>query len=154
MDKDLKKALTILKRSEKQSLAAEEAALFEEQKLTARYEPLNHDELISRIKRSADKIPLQKTAKGFLYSISSGDMRYHTALSSLIWARAVQFHSIQAMTRAFRFSEISLACPTITANSLIISSAKSEKQYNSLRGISSADSFPPMSIPTVLSSER
>ena len=93
MNKELKKALTTLKKSEKQSLTANEAALCVEQKLFVKYEPLNHNELVSRIKKIADRISINKAAVGFLYSISSSDMRYRTALSSLVWAKAMPVHN-------------------------------------------------------------
>lgn len=93
MNKDLKKALTALKKSEKQSLTADETALCAEQKLFVKYEPLSHNELVSRIKEIADRISINKAAVGFLYSISSGDMRYRTALSSLVWAKAMPVHN-------------------------------------------------------------
>ena len=50
---------------------------------------ITHDEMISEIKQLATRIKLQEAAKGFLYSLSSGDMRYRTAVSSLIWARSL-----------------------------------------------------------------
>ena len=48
-----------------------------------------HDEMISEIKELAIRISLESAAKAFLYSLSSGDMRYRSALSSLIWARSL-----------------------------------------------------------------
>ncbi|MBQ9518279.1 MAG: immunity 26/phosphotriesterase HocA family protein, partial [Firmicutes bacterium] len=52
----------------------------------------SHGELISLIRSAAEELSLEKAAKGFLYSISSKDLRYRTAISSLIWARAVPEH--------------------------------------------------------------
>ena len=52
-----------------------------------------HDEMISEIKELANRILLESAAKAFLYSLSSGDMRYRSALSSLIWARSLPNHS-------------------------------------------------------------
>lgn len=48
---------------------------------------MTHDEIITAIKSLSEDISLESTAKAFLYSLSSGDMRYRTALSSLVWAR-------------------------------------------------------------------
>jgi len=39
---------------------------------------------------------MEDTAKAFLYSLSSGDTRYRTAVSSLIWAKALPVHSCQS----------------------------------------------------------
>ncbi len=58
-------------------------------------EPRSHDEAVLQIKQLADKIPMDKSVKGFLYSISSGDHRYRTALSSLIWARSLPEHAYE-----------------------------------------------------------
>ena len=54
---------------------------------------ITHAEMISEIKKLSARIPLSSAAKGFLYSLSSGDMRYRTALSSLVWAGSMPEHS-------------------------------------------------------------
>lgn len=53
---------------------------------------MTHDEIIDEIKALSQRISLEDTAKSFLYSLSTGDTRYRTALSSLIWARALPEH--------------------------------------------------------------
>ena len=54
---------------------------------------MTHDEIISEIKLLSDRILVDDAAKAFLYSLSSGDMRYRTAISSLIWAKVLPNHS-------------------------------------------------------------
>lgn len=54
---------------------------------------MTHDEIISEIKQRSDRITVDAAAKAFLYSLSSGDMRYRTAISSLLWAKALPTHS-------------------------------------------------------------
>lgn len=54
---------------------------------------MTHDEIISEIKLLSDRILVDDAAKAFLYSLSSGDMRYRTTISSLIWAKALPKHS-------------------------------------------------------------
>ena len=53
---------------------------------------MTHDEIVSEIKMLSNRISLENAAKAFLYSLSSGDMRYRTALSSLVWARSLPEH--------------------------------------------------------------
>ncbi|MBQ8965542.1 immunity 26/phosphotriesterase HocA family protein [Ruminococcus sp.] len=55
---------------------------------------ITHDEMTAEIKALAERISLEKAAKGFLYSLSSGDMRYRSAVSSLVWARALPAHEL------------------------------------------------------------
>ena len=62
---------------------------------------ITHDEMISEIKELASRIPLAAAAKGFLYSLSSGDTRYRTAVSSLIWARSLPIHSSSKIVRKY-----------------------------------------------------
>ena len=52
-------------------------------------ERLTHDEVISEIKRLAEEIDINAAARAFLYSLSTSDRQYRTALSSLIWAIAM-----------------------------------------------------------------
>lgn len=54
---------------------------------------MTHDEIISEIKLLSEEISTEDTAKAFLYSLSGGDTRYRTAISSLIWAKALPVHS-------------------------------------------------------------
>ena len=54
---------------------------------------ITHDKMISGIKDLSERISLTAAAKGFLYSLSSGDMRYRTAISSLVWARMLPNHT-------------------------------------------------------------
>lgn len=53
---------------------------------------MTHDEIVSEIKALSEQISIKDTAKAFLYSLSSGDTRYRTAISSLIWAKALPVH--------------------------------------------------------------
>jgi hypothetical protein len=55
---------------------------------------ISHDEMISEIKSLSERISLETAAKAFLYSLSSEDMRYRTAVSSLIWARSLPEHDL------------------------------------------------------------
>lgn len=57
---------------------------------------MTHDEIISEIKALAERLSLESAAKAFLYSLSSGDMRYRSAVSSLIWARALPVHELRS----------------------------------------------------------
>lgn len=54
---------------------------------------MTHDEIVSEIKALSEQISIADTAKAFLYSLSSGDTRYRTAISSLIWAKALPVHA-------------------------------------------------------------
>lgn len=53
---------------------------------------MSHNEMIGEIKTLSERISLTSAAKAFLYSLSSGDMRYRSALSSLVWARSLPVH--------------------------------------------------------------
>lgn len=53
---------------------------------------MTHDEIVAEVRELSRRISLEAAAKAFLYSLSSGDMRYRTALSSLIWAKALPEH--------------------------------------------------------------
>jgi hypothetical protein len=53
---------------------------------------MTHDEIVTEIKKISERISLESAAKAFLYSLSSGDMRYRSAISSLIWAHALPEH--------------------------------------------------------------
>ncbi len=55
-------------------------------------EKISHDEMYSELKEFAEIISIEDTAKAFLYSLSSGDVRYRTALSSLLWAKSLYEH--------------------------------------------------------------
>ncbi|MBR1824827.1 MAG: hypothetical protein IJ779_11455, partial [Ruminococcus sp.] len=54
---------------------------------------MSHDEIISEIKALAQRIDMDSAAEAFLYSLSSGDTRYRTAISSLVWARSLPVHT-------------------------------------------------------------
>ncbi len=88
------KALKILKKynpyqnklkPEEIEYGIEKGVLFEQENLT-------HDEIIKEIKQLSSEIKLEDTVRAFLYSISSGENVYRTALSSLIWAKSLQEH--------------------------------------------------------------
>lgn len=55
-------------------------------------EVTTHDAIIKEIKQLSYDLELEVAAKGFLYSLSSGDLRYRTAISSLIWGRTLPEH--------------------------------------------------------------
>ena len=55
---------------------------------------MTHDEITAEIKALSKQISLDTAAKAFLYSLSSGDMRYRSALSSLVWARSLPEHEM------------------------------------------------------------
>ena len=93
-----KKALVILKKyylpyhtDVKPSLSDLEAGIHTG--VIVPFSEITHDEMVSEIKRLSERISLAAAAKSFLYSLSSGDMRYRTALSSLVWARSLPEHS-------------------------------------------------------------
>lgn len=54
---------------------------------------MTHDEIIFEIKLLSERIAVNAAAKAFLYSLSSADLRYRTAISSLFWAKALPGHS-------------------------------------------------------------
>ena len=91
-----KKALKLLcKRCE---LSPEEEAYCTEKGVLTAIEPMEHDTFIRKIKEAAGAVTHEKAVKGFLYSISTGDFRYRTALSSLIWAEALPEHSCEKVS--------------------------------------------------------
>lgn len=53
---------------------------------------MTHDDIVSEIKALSERLSLESAAKAFLYSLSSGDIRYRSAISSLVWARALPEH--------------------------------------------------------------
>ncbi|MBQ5311389.1 MAG: immunity 26/phosphotriesterase HocA family protein, partial [Oscillospiraceae bacterium] len=55
---------------------------------------MTHDEIISEIKELSARISVETAAKAFLYSLSVGDMRYRSALSSILLARALPRHEL------------------------------------------------------------
>lgn len=96
-----KKALQILKKyvgsqrygsklpkptPEEEVYAIAEEVMFPPEKLT-------HNEVISEIKRLAEEIDINAAARAFLYSLSTSDRQYRTALSSLIWAKSLPVHA-------------------------------------------------------------
>ena len=60
---------------------------------------MSHDEITAEIRLLSSCISLEAAAKGFLYSLSSRDLRYRTALSSLVWARALPDHPMKKTER-------------------------------------------------------
>ena len=58
-------------------------------------ETTTHDIMTKTIKKLAEKISLEDAAKGFLYSLSTGDLRYRTVIATLLWARALPVHSAE-----------------------------------------------------------
>ena len=89
----------ILKLLKKDSLTKDEKHILYVNGFDTEQINCEHNELIKRIKALAGQISLEKAAKGFLYSISSGDMRYRTAISSLIWARSLPEHIFEYIDR-------------------------------------------------------
>ncbi len=87
-----KKALRILASSVRNDLSEDEKAYCIEKGVLLCHEPVFHDDLIGQIKEAAAGLSLEKTAAAFLYSVSTGDFRYRTALSSLIWADRLPEH--------------------------------------------------------------
>ncbi|MBO4865763.1 MAG: immunity 26/phosphotriesterase HocA family protein [Ruminococcus sp.] len=55
---------------------------------------MTHDEIVAAVKELSERISLESAAKAFLYSLSSGDMRYRSAVSSLLWAKALPKHEL------------------------------------------------------------
>lgn len=55
---------------------------------------MTHDEIVAEIKKLAERISLECAAKAFLYSLSSSDMRYRSAVSSLLWAKGLPEHKL------------------------------------------------------------
>lgn len=56
---------------------------------------MSHRDIISEIKRISTAIDINDVVKGFLYSLSSGDMQYRTALSSYVYAKSLPDHSYE-----------------------------------------------------------
>ena len=52
-----------------------------------------HDELISQLKETLNKVSPETVANAFLYSLSTRDMRYRSALGSYYYAAAIPEHS-------------------------------------------------------------
>ena len=79
-------------------------------------EVMTHDGIVSEIKALAERIRLEDTAKAFLYSLSTGDTRYRSALSSLIWAKALPVHSFERVNEesnyhmSFRYKDSCRIC--------------------------------------------
>lgn len=98
MEKD-KKAITLLKRYypwstswQKKPLTEEEIQYCIEKGVMFPALDLPHDQVIKEIKDMADAISMEEAVHAFLYSITSGDNRYSTILSSVIWGRCVPSH--------------------------------------------------------------
>ena len=54
----------------------------------------SHDEIVAEVKALSDRISIESVAKAFLYSLTSGDLRYRSALSSLVWAKSLPEHKM------------------------------------------------------------
>ena len=67
---------------------------------------ITHDALIAGIKALAGRLSLTAAAKGFLHSLSSGDLRYRTVLSSLVWAGSLPAHAAVKDRSGFGYCEI------------------------------------------------
>lgn len=89
------KALKLLSQTHRRELTDKEINYCIEKNVLSKHTPVPHNELIHQIKSAAAAITAEKAVKGFLYSISSGDHRYRTALSSLIWANSLYEHSLE-----------------------------------------------------------
>ncbi len=94
-----KKALAILKKNylpyepkERPSDAEKENAI--KRGVYVPESAMTHDEIVTEIKALSERISVESVAKAFLYSLSSGDLKYRTALSSLIWARSLPTHKL------------------------------------------------------------
>ncbi|MBR4223318.1 MAG: immunity 26/phosphotriesterase HocA family protein [Oscillospiraceae bacterium] len=92
-----KKALAVLKKSRKYNVVItdKEREICRENGVLWDKEPVSHGELIREIKEISKRVSLSRAVIGFLYSVSSGDYRYRTALSSLIWAMALPEHEVE-----------------------------------------------------------
>ena len=94
-----KQLVKVLQKANKQELTSQERNLLDEFYLWWEHVPMEHDELIREIKGAAMGITMEDAAEGFLYSISTGDYRYRTALSSLIWAHSLPEHVFEMRKR-------------------------------------------------------
>ena len=90
-----KKALRLLKKSVRTPLSSEEIEYCREKGVLTSLPHVSHDEFIQEIKKVSETISFEKAIRAFLYSISTGDFRYRTALSSLIWAKSLPVHSCE-----------------------------------------------------------
>lgn len=88
-----KKVISILRKSWRNGITDAERKICIEGGAIYEQEALSHDELIQKIKEAASEISIEKAMSGFWYSISTGDYRYRTALSSLIWAKQLPEHT-------------------------------------------------------------
>lgn len=55
---------------------------------------LHHDDVIAEIQTRANEIELKEAVNAFLYSLSTGELRYRTILSSVFWGRKVTTHEV------------------------------------------------------------
>lgn len=90
-----KKAIRLLKKSVRTPLSSEEIEYCREKGVLTSLPHVSHDEFIQEIKKVSETISFEKAIRAFLYSISTGDFRYRTALSSLIWAKSLPVHSCE-----------------------------------------------------------
>lgn len=90
-----KKALKLMKKSARALLSSDEIAYCREKGVLTSLPHISHDEFIQEIKKASEAISFEKTIRAFLYSVSTGDLRYRTALSSLIFAKSLPAHSCE-----------------------------------------------------------
>lgn len=79
------------------------------------FEPLtlDHDDVIDEIKERAGGIPMKDAVNAFLYSISTGDLRYRTILSSVVWGKSLKPHkfvSTQRYHRNYQWCDVCSIC--------------------------------------------
>lgn len=56
---------------------------------------MSHHDIISEIKKTIALININDVVAGFLYSLSSGDMQYRTALASYVYAKCLPDHTYE-----------------------------------------------------------
>ncbi len=90
-----KKAVTLLRKAGQNTLTGDQLDILRRSGMLWEPADMEHHTLVQKIHSLASRISLEKAVNGFLYSISSGDCRYRTALSSLLWARALPEHECE-----------------------------------------------------------
>lgn len=88
-----KKAISLLRKSGRNTLTDAEIRYCIEQEVLWIPEGMTHDDCIRQIKSLAAEIPLERAVSAFLYSVESSDFRYRTILHSLLIAQAMPEHS-------------------------------------------------------------
>ncbi len=90
-----KKAITLLRKAGRNTLTSDQLDILRRSGILWEPADMEHHTLVQEIRSLAGRISLEKAVNGFLYSISTGDCRYRTALSSLLWARALPEHECE-----------------------------------------------------------